>query len=320
MTNERAWVRPVGLAWAAVYGGFGLVCALTGTPLFHRGPRPGPAGADWAVVAVAGVAAVAILCRARVPLWGACGLSAACAFGLLMDVITLVFGEGVDGAAAAAGHALAAAGAVLLAVSAHRPRPAGSTAAAGPPAPASRRVRAAAWAGALAFVPYAAMKMVWAAGGTFAGMDRARVLAVSRRNGASGMWLTLESWGVDATALLAALGIFLIFGLVYPWGLRFPRWALGLRGRRVPRWLPLTPALLGAATLAPYGIAGVGYAALGTAGVVTVPRGDFPSSADALLVSWIGLGAFGLYGVALALTARSYWLRTRDVRRRPGGR
>lgn len=297
-----------------MYGGFGLVCALTRTPLFHRGPHPGPAGLDWAVVAVAGVAAAAVLSRARVPLWGACGLAAACAFGLLMDVITLVFGEGVDGTAAAVGHALAATGAVLLAVSARRPHQAGPTAAGEPPVPVPRRVRATAWAGALAFVPYAAMKVVWATGGTFAGMDGARMLAISRRNGASGLWITLESWGVDATALLAALGIFLIFGLVYPWGLRFPRWILGLRGRRVPRWLPLTPALLGAATLAPYGMAGVGYAALGTAGVITVPRGDFPTSADALLVSWIGLGAFGLYGVALAVTARSYWLRTRGGR------
>ncbi|WP_329238723.1 hypothetical protein OG417_36335 [Actinoallomurus sp. NBC_01490] len=307
-------MRPAALAWASVYGGFGVVCASTRTPLFTRGPHPGPAGLDWAVVAVAGAAAAAVLSRARALLWGACGLSAVCAFGLLMDVVTLLFGEGMDGTAAASGHALAATGTVLLAVSARRPRPAGPAATGEPPAPASRRVRMVAWAGALAFVPYAAMKTVWATGGTFAGMDGARMLAAARRNGTSGLWLTLESWGVDATALLAALGIFLIFGLVYPWGLRFPRWALGLRGRRVPRWLPLAPALLGAATLAPYGIAGVGYAALGTAGVVTVPRGDFPTSADALVVSWIGLGAFGLYGVALAVAARSYWLRTRGDR------
>jgi D-alanyl-D-alanine dipeptidase len=105
--------------------------------------------------------------------------------------------------------------------------------------------------------------------------------------------------------------VFLLFGLVRPWGQVFPRWTLALRGRRVPRWLPLTPALIGAATLAPYGLIGVCYAVLGTVGVVTVQRGDFPSPADALLVTWIGLAAFAVYGVALLLAARSYWLRTR---------
>ncbi|MFC4061899.1 hypothetical protein ACFOWE_26660 [Planomonospora corallina] len=84
-------------------------------------------------------------------------------------------------------------------------------------------------------------------------------------------------------------------------------------GRRVPRWLPLAPALIGAATLAPYGAIGLVYAALGTFGAVTVPRGDFPTPGDALLVTWIGLGAFAVYGVALAVAAWSCLRRTRPV-------
>lgn len=88
-----------------------------------------------------------------------------------------------------------------------------------------------------------------------------------------------------------------------------------MSGRRVPRWLPLAPALIGAATLAPYGVLGIGYAALATAGVVTMPRGDFHSPSDALLVAWIGLGAFAVYGVALGIAARSYWIRARSIRR-----
>ncbi|MEV3993644.1 hypothetical protein AB0J57_32600 [Streptomyces sp. NPDC049837] len=95
------------------------------------------------------------------------------------------------------------------------------------------------------------MKLVWASGGTFAGITGEEMLAVSERNGASGVFLTLESWGLDPTALLAVLGIFLLWGLVRPWGQVFPRWTLLLHGRRVPRWPPLAPALLGAATLAP---------------------------------------------------------------------
>ncbi|MCX4821309.1 hypothetical protein OG883_15615 [Streptomyces sp. NBC_01142] len=165
----------------------------------------------------------------------------------------------------------------------------------------------------MAFLPYAGMKLTWALDGTFAGTSGAEMLAISKHNGASGLWLTLQSWGLDATALLAALGVFLIFGLVRPWGQVFPRWTFILHGRRVPRRLPLTPAPIGAATLAPYGSIRVCYTALGTPGVVTFPRGDFPSSADALLMSWIGLGAFAVYGVALLAATRSYWLRTRPA-------
>ncbi|MCX4686596.1 hypothetical protein OG401_20170 [Kitasatospora purpeofusca] len=154
------------------------------------------------------------------------------------------------------------------------------------------------------------MKLFWASGGTFAGLSGADLRAAAERNGASGLWLTLDSWGLDATALLALLGVFLLWGLVRPWGRVFPRWTPGLAGRPVPRWLPLAPAVLGAATLAPYGVVGLGRTVLATAGVVEVPRGDFPTPADTLLVARIGLGAFALYGVALAVAARSYWRRT----------
>ncbi|MBL1100873.1 hypothetical protein JK363_30245 [Streptomyces sp. 205] len=154
------------------------------------------------------------------------------------------------------------------------------------------------------------MKLIWASGGTFAGVSGEEMRAISERNGASGIWLTLESWGLDATTLPAALGVFLLWGLVRPWGQVFPRWTPVLHGRRVPRWLPLTPALIGAATLAPYGVFGLGYAALATAGAVTIPRGDFHTPDDALLVTWIGMTAFAVFGLALTIAARSYWMRT----------
>ncbi|MGC9499242.1 hypothetical protein [Streptomyces sp. WG7] len=324
------WVGRAAMVWAVVYACFGLACALSGTPLFYLGEAPGPSALGWGVVGVGSLAAVA--CGAvvrsglrpvlRVLLWGACVLAGIAAFGLLMDVITLVFGQGVDSGVAAANHALAAAGVLLLAATARpvRYRSAGADGADGAdgaitaaPSAASRPVQLAACAGTVAFLPYAAMKLVWASGGTFAGVAGEEMLAISERNGASGIWLTLESWGLDATVLLAALGVFLLWGLVRPWGQVFPRWTLWLRGRQVPRWLPLTPALIGAATLAPYGVFGVGYATLATAGVVTMRRGDFPSSSDALLVAWIGMVAFAVYGVALIVVTRSYWLRTRSV-------
>ncbi|MFI6849090.1 hypothetical protein OG535_21080 [Kitasatospora sp. NBC_00085] len=301
--------------WGVAYAGFGAGCAATGTALF------GVTWLGWAVAAVGGAAALAGAATAwcglrpalRAVLGTLCVLSGVAAFSLLMDVITLVFNQNVDSWPAAAQRALSALGAVLLAATARTgrsPARAGGADALPAPSAASGQVQLAALAGTVAFVPYVVMKVIWALGGTFAGLSGAAMRADAERNGASGLWLTLASWGVDATALLAVLGVFLLWGLVRPWGQVFPRWTLLLRGRRVPRWLPLTPALLGAATLAPYGIFGIGYAALATMGLVTVPRGEFPTEADVLLVCWIGLGAFAVYGVALAAAARSYWRRT----------
>lgn len=308
------------MLWAVLYAGFGLACALSGTSLLYHGGDSGTSGLGWAVVAVgalgAFVSGAVVSCglrpTLRVLLWVVCGLAGITAFSLLMDVITLMLGQGVDSRASAANKVLAAVGAVLLAATARSDRrPAGTAVRA--PSAAPQVIQLTAWAGTLAFVPYGAMKLVWASGGTFAGITGGEMLAVSERNGASGIFLTMESWGLDPTALLAVLGVFLLWGLVRPWGQVFPRWTLFLRGRRVPRWLPLAPALLGAATLAPYGVVGVGYLALATSGVVTMRRGDFHSSGDALLVGWIGMVAFAVYGIALTVGARSYWLRTRPA-------
>ncbi|MFG2331699.1 hypothetical protein ACGFMM_18940 [Streptomyces sp. NPDC048604] len=314
------WVAWASMLWAVLYAGFGLACALSGTSLFYYGGDAGVSGLGWAVMAVGVLATLVsgavvrygLRPALRVLLWVACGLAGITAFSLLMDVITLMVGQGVDSRAASANKALAAVGAVLLAATARSGRRSAGTAVRAPSAE-PQLAQLAAWAGTLAFVPYAAMKLVWASGGTFAGITGEEMLAVSERNGASGIFLTLESWGLDPTALLAVLGVFLLWGLVRPWGRVFPRWTLFLRGRRVPRWLPLAPALLGAATLAPYGVVGVGYLALATAGAVTMRRGDFHSSGDALLVGWIGMVAFAAYGIALTVAARSYWLRTRPA-------
>ncbi|MFD5553213.1 hypothetical protein ACFWIA_05150 [Streptomyces sp. NPDC127068] len=305
--------------WGVSYAGFALVCVRNGTPLFLGPAASEPSWPGWAGVALGVLTALSGAAVLRYGLRPAlrgvllvlCALAGLAAFGLLMDVITLLFGQGVDGRASAANHALAAAGALLLATAARPVDRPGGGARARTPSAASRAVQLAAWAGTLAFLPYAGMKLVWASGGTFAGVSGAQMRAVSRRNGASDLWLALDSWGLDATVLLAAVGVFLLWGLVRPWGQVFPRWTPVVRGRRVPRWLPLAPALLGAATLAPYGVFGTAYSALATAGVVTMRRGDFPSADDALLVAWIGTGAFAVYGLALTVAARSYWARTR---------
>ncbi|MFD7903801.1 hypothetical protein ACFVSN_14905 [Kitasatospora sp. NPDC057904] len=304
------------IGWGVACAGFGTGCALSGTELFGA-VWPGWAVAGAGVVAVpAGVAAGVASARGRpgpglrAVLWGLAGPAAVAAWGLLMDVLMLLTGEAVDSGPGAVLHALSAVGVVLL-VGATRVRPpAGHRAPAPAPSEAPAAVQLAAWAGTLAFVPYVVMKLDWAFGGSFAGIDGARMRVTNERNGASGLWLTLEDWGIDATALMAALGVFLLWGLVRPWGQVFPRWTLVLSGRRVPRWLPLTPALIGAGTLAPYGLLGVGYLSLCTVGVTTIRTGDLPTPDDALMVGWVGMSAFAVYGVALAVAVRSYWRRT----------
>ncbi|SDL27616.1 hypothetical protein [Nonomuraea jiangxiensis] len=337
--RRSSWTGYAALGWAAVYGGFGLVSALNGTAVFYRAAEPLPLGLNWTIVALAVLAAMVALATVRpwgrriprqvvtVVLVGLCVLSGAAAFGLLMDLVSFGFNQTVDSWTSTANRALAAVGVVLLIVTARSYRSSADAAcqrcgavhtsptvrSRPEPTPAPRSVRVLAYVGACAFLPYAAMKMTWALGGTFAGVSGEQMLAISVRNGASGVWLTLARWGIDGTVLLAALGVFLILGLVRPWGQVFPRWTLALRGRRVPRWLPLAPALIGAASLAPYGAVGVVYAALGTAGVVTVSRGDFLTSADALLVTWFGLGTFAVYGIALGAAAWSYLRRTQPI-------
>ncbi|MGW2249585.1 hypothetical protein ACWCXH_05235 [Kitasatospora sp. NPDC001660] len=296
--------------WGIAYAAYGTGCALGGTPLF---------GASWLGWVVAGVGAAAVPAGVaaarggpgpglRAVLWALAVPTAAAAWGLLMDLLQLLTGEGVDSGPGAVHRTLSAVGAVLLAAAA-RVRSSGATREAAPSeAPAA--VQLAAWAGTLAFVPYVVMKLNWSFGGSFAGIDGAGMRAVNERNGASGLWLTLEDWGLDATALMALLGVFLLWGLVRPWGQVFPRWTLALRGRRVPRWLPLTPALIGSGTLAPYGLIGLGYLTLCTAGVTTIRAGDEPTPDDALMVGWVGMSGFAVYGVTLAVAARSYWRRT----------
>ncbi|WP_198165711.1 hypothetical protein [Agromyces laixinhei] len=328
MNVGRRWPGLATTVWAVGYLGFGLVCVGTDTALLSQGLLP-PGVLGWIAV-VLGTVSVPVAGAAtvlgprpmlRVLLWILAGAAAMSAFSLLMDVLGLLLGQPVDSWPTALGHALAAVGAVLLAITAQGNR-AGTGAvepatAAGTdlPAAANGSVHGIAIVGTLSFLPYITMKMIWSAGGSFAGVTGAELEAISARNGASGLWLILQRWGLDPTVLLAGLGIFLLWGLVRPWGLIFPRWTPVLNGRRVPRWLPLTPALVGAATLLPYGAIGLGYATLVATDVVSIRAGDFPTPEDALLATWVGMIAFCGYGLALAAAANSY--RRRTVQARP---
>jgi D-alanyl-D-alanine dipeptidase len=284
------------------FGGYGGYGVLAGLPLLSVGEHPLPLAANGVVVAAAAATFTAAspgrsARRRRAWSWSAAVLTALVAFGSLMDAFTLVVGQGVDSTPTALTHGAGLVGLLLVLATTS----AGTRSGAAPGRPcgtaAPRSVRRTAYAGVLGLAPYVAMKQTWAWGGTFAGMSGDDMLVTARRNGASRLWLDLERVGVDVTVLAGAAGSVLLLLLVRTPG-------------RLPRWLLLAPAALGASTLVPYGCLGLGYVAAGTAGLVQFPRGDFPSAQDALLVSWIGLTAFCLHGVALAVAGASYWRRT----------
>ncbi|MEU0163488.1 hypothetical protein ABZ154_33070 [Streptomyces sp. NPDC006261] len=64
------------------------------------------------------------------------------------------------------------------------------------------------------------------------------------------------------------------------------------------------PALLGAATLAPYGAVGAGYLA-GHDRRSDDARGEFHASGDAQLIGSFGIVVLAVYGIALAIAAHS---------------
>lgn len=157
------------------------------------------------------------------------------------------------------------------------------------PAPhaAPRGVRWTAYAGCAAFVPYL----------TVHGVAMNGLIAGAEDHYHFGVPLPL-AFAVFTLGLVGP-AVFLLLGLVRPWGMVFPRWTLLLAGRRVPRLLPLSPVLLVAPTLALYGVGSVPWAIASGHGRELWGIGGAASL------------AFGAYGCALAVAAMSYRCRTR---------
>ncbi|MEV6810612.1 hypothetical protein [Micromonospora sp. NPDC051296] len=158
------------------------------------------------------------------------------------------------------------------------------------PASAARWGR---WAGYVAVaVPacYALTRLAWAAGipfGISAGM-----LAELRDTGAV--------WAGAGLGAFAMVGAILTLGLVQRWGERFPRWMVGLAGRRVPVRLAVVPAaVVAVAVLA----ASMGY--LGSPNFWALAGGLSMAAAPILF--------FPLWGLALGAAAYAYHLRRRGA-------
>ncbi|HEX5541324.1 MAG TPA: hypothetical protein VFX60_07135 [Micromonospora sp.] len=158
------------------------------------------------------------------------------------------------------------------------------------PESAARWGRWAAWTAAVIPAVYAATRFAWLAGIPLGISDG--MLQEMQENG--------QVWAGAGLAACGVVGGVLTLGLTQRWGEVFPRWMVGLAGRRVPVMLAVVPAALVAAAVA---AASVGF--LGS------PQfweflGEF-SGGYAPLLLW------PLWAVMLAAATLAYYLRRRST-------
>ncbi|MEU8184686.1 hypothetical protein AB0B85_08975 [Micromonospora sp. NPDC049044] len=163
------------------------------------------------------------------------------------------------------------------------------------PAAATRWGRWAAGTAAVIPLTYALTRFAWAAGIPL-GISR-EFLTEMQDSG-----LVWAGFGLGA---FATVGAILTLGLVQRWGERFPRWMVGLAGRRVPATLAVVPATVVAIAVT-----------AATLGLLSNPEfwrltGGF-SLTGAPMLLW------PLWGVALGAATYAYHLRRRGTCRRCG--
>ncbi|GMA23040.1 hypothetical protein GCM10025864_07990 [Luteimicrobium album] len=158
------------------------------------------------------------------------------------------------------------------------------------PASAARWGRRVTVAAAAVPLVYAATRLAWVLGISL-GFDDLGEL----RN--SDGWIAALGLGS-----FAVVGAVLTLGLTQRWGERFPRWAVGLAGRRVPVSLAVVPATAVAVAVMPAGFTLIG-------GVLDAE----------LKLGGGGLAAFGpaflwpAWSVLLGAATYAYWLRRRGT-------
>ncbi|MFB7482099.1 hypothetical protein ACFUEM_16615 [Streptomyces anulatus] len=108
-----------------------------------------------------------------------------------------------------------------------------------------------------------------------------------------------------ALATMGALGSLLTLGLVRRWGEIFPRWMVGLRGRRVPLSLAVVPATLVSVLVT---IAGVMYIRLHFQGAFDNQKDDWGATVPEMI--------WPVWGIALAAATLAYYFRRRGVCKR----
>ncbi len=165
---------------------------------------------------------------------------------------------------------------------------------------AARWGRIAIYASMVAPVFYAFTRYAWALGFPL-GMSEEYL----RRGQESGTWISglfLATFGL--------VGVILTFGLVQRWGEVFPRWMIGLAGRRVPIALAVVPAALVAVLLV---VGGIGiWAMLPQMAAALVAGGSEGIDLIGEITFQVGPTLlFPVWGVALAVATLGYYYRRR---------
>jgi len=158
------------------------------------------------------------------------------------------------------------------------------------PASAARWGRVAALVAAAVPAVYAVTRLSWALG---IPLGFPRELVEQFRG--------IDLIGPVGLGSFALLGAVLTLGLFQKWGEVFPRWMLGLAGRRVPVGLAVVPATIVAVAVMPAGIALIG-AGFGD-GWLAINAETWGGTVPALL--------WPLWSVALGAATYAYWLRRR---------
>jgi hypothetical protein len=168
------------------------------------------------------------------------------------------------------------------------------------PTKAARWGRIALVVAMVAPVFYAFVRYAWALGFPL-GMNAERF----RSGQESGIWI-----GGSSLATFGMVGAVLMLGLVKRWGEVFPRWMIGLAGRRVPIALAVVPASLASVILI---VGGISI----WSGLTGMVANLAASGAEDMEIIWavtFELGPtllFPVWGGALAVTALGYYFRRR---------
>ncbi|GAA2755460.1 hypothetical protein GCM10009872_08200 [Actinopolymorpha rutila] len=318
--GHRPWFPPIGPDLLA-FSGWGVVvlCAAAAAVALAVRLLVGPLGvvsghdrptgprvtgaravAGWAVVAVAWAVSAAIT-------------SAACL--LLLDVVGLLFvGKVVPfGAGALLSRAGCMAGAVLVGATAlaagrrlrdgcpgcgrpARGDPAGSSGPTGTAGTSGTEsgVRAPSWAFAAGYaavlgcvIRFGAQAMV--------GFSHVAAPATTAAGRVAGLAFVVA---------LALAGTLLPLAQVHRFGRVWPRWVLGLAGRRVPRWLVLGPGLA-------VSVGMTAYFGTGLVQLLSQPAGAAQTDGFPLWFMGVAMSAYLLWGGGLGVAALSYRLLTR---------
>jgi hypothetical protein len=168
------------------------------------------------------------------------------------------------------------------------------------PDKAARWGRIAVYVAMVVPVFYALTRFAWALGIPL-GMSEEYL----RQGQASGTWtsgLFLASFGL--------VGAVLMLGLVQHWGEVFPRWMVGLAGRRVPIALAVVPAALASVLLIVGGI-GIWSALSHMVAVLAAAGADDIEIIGAIIFQLGPTLLFPVWGVALAVATLGYYYRRR---------